>query len=256
MNEAYYNGKAWDEEARKGNYWTLPASDEDVEAAKGGDLKVRLTPKAFVKDSWIKGCKGKRVLLLASGGGQQTVLFAAYGAKVTSIDASSEQIKRDLEGLEKHSLDGLAMVGDMRDLGALEGNSFDFVFIPHSINFISDLSPLYDGMDRTLKKGGHFLFGVANPVLYLFDEKKEERGKLKVKYTLPFSDERSRSRKEVEKMIREKDTFESSHTLSSILSPLFEKGYVLTDFYSDSSLNDLVDSYIHDSFLAFNFLKS
>ena len=93
-------------------------------------------------------------------------------------------------------------------------------------------------------------------MLYLFDEKKEERGKLKVKYTIPFSDERSRSRKEVEKMIREKDTFESSHTLSSILSPLFEKGYVLTDFYSDSSLNDLVDSYIHDSFLAFNFLKS
>ena len=82
------------------------------------------------------------------------------------------------------------------------------------------------------------------------------RGKLKVKYTLPFSDERSRGKKEKERMIREKDTFESSHTLSSIMSPLFEKGMVLVDFYSDGSLNETVDSFIHDSFLAFNYVKT
>ena len=158
--------------------------------------------------------------------------------------------------VEKYGLEGRTIVGDMCDLDMFDDSSFDYVFIPHSINFISSLSKLYSEVVRVLKDGGHFLFGCANPVLYIFDEKKEMRGKLKVKYTLPFSDERSRGKKEKERMIREKDTFESSHTLSSIMSPLFEKGMVLVDFYSDESLNETVDSFIHDSFLAFNYVKT
>lgn len=255
MEEAKYNSAAWDEEARKGNYWTLPVNEDEVQKAKNGEPFVRLTPASYVKSSWIEGMKGKDVLLLASAGGQQTVLLSAFGANVLSIDISPEQVRRDNETLRKFALNGSAIVGDMCSLDTVASSSFDYVFIPHSINFISRLDGLYSEVDRVLKKNGHFLFGTANPVLYIFDEKKEEKGKLKVKYTLPFSDERSKSRKEVERMIREKDTFESSHTLDAILSPLFERGYHLIDFYSDYSLNDTVDSFIHDSFLAFNFLK-
>ena len=255
MCEKKLNATAWDNEAMSGNYWTRPVSEGEVSKAKNGDLRIWLTPSKMVKKSWISGTKGKKVLLLASGGGQQSVLLSAYGAHILSIDISKEQIRRDLDTLRRFGLDGEARIGDMCDLRDLEDSSFDYVFIPHSINFISNLDDLYSGVSRVLKEGGHLLFGSANPVLYIFDEKKEKRGKLKVKYTLPFSDEKSKSKKEIRKMIKAKDTFESSHTLSSILSPLFEKGFILVDFYSDESLNETVDSFIHDSFLAFNFAK-
>ena len=256
MLENKLNAEAWDYEAKRGNFWTRPVNDEDVLSARNGKILVRLTPSRFVKESWVKGTKGSKMLLLASAGGQQSVLFSAYGADITSIDISKEQIRRDEETLEKYGLEGRTIVGDMCDLSMFDDSSFDYVFIPHSINFISSLSKLYSEVVRVLKDGGHFFFGCANPVLYIFDEKKEMRGKLKVKYTLPFSDEKSRGKKEKERMIREKDTFESSHTLSSIMSPLFEKGMVLVDFYSDESLNETVDSFIHDSFLAFNYVKT
>ena len=256
MLEKKLNAAAWDSEADKNNYWTIPVEDDDVQKAKRGELHVRLTPSKFVKESWIKETKGKNVLLLASAGGQQSVLFSAYGASITSLDISPKQIERDEHTLGKYGLKGKTIVGDMCDLSMFSSSSFDYVFIPHSINFISSLKELYSEVARVLKDGGHFLFGTANPVLYIFDEKKEKKGKLKVKYTLPFSDEKSKSRREIEKMIKKKDTFESSHTLSSILTPLFEKGFVLVDFYSDESLNETVDSFIHDSFIAFNFLKS
>ena len=177
MLEKKLNAEAWDYEAKRGNFWTRPVNDEDVLSARNGKILVRLTPSRFVKESWVKGTKGSRMLLLASAGGQQSVLFSAYGADITSIDISKEQIRRDEETLEKYGLEGRTIVGDMCDLSMFDDSSFDYVFIPHSINFISSLSKLYSEVVRVLKDGGHFLFGCANPVLYVFDEKKEMRGK-------------------------------------------------------------------------------
>ncbi len=254
MDEACYNSRAWDEEARKNNFWTIPAGKDEIERARSGEISVRLTPDKSVPLSWLEGMKKKRVLLLASAGGQQTPLLSAYGADVISVDISEEMVRRDNETLEKYGLKGKAVISDMRDLRKIESKSIDYVFSAHSINFISSLDGLYSEVARVLKKGGTFMFGAANPVLYIFDEKKAERKKLRVKYTLPFSDEKSRSEKELKRMIEKKDTFESSHTLESIISPLLDAGFVLTSFYSDSSLNEAVDSFISDSFLAFNFL--
>ena len=89
----------------------------------------------------------------------------------------------------------------------IESDSIDYVFIPHSLNFISSLDRLYSEVKRVLKRGGHFLFGTANPALYIFDERKMEKGKIKAKYTIPFSDEKSKSEKELRRMMKKGDTF-------------------------------------------------
>ena len=52
------------------------------------------------------------------------------------------------------------------------------------------------------------------------------------------------------------DTFEYSHSLKSIIEPLFSLGFVMTGFYSDEAGNEVADSYLFDSFLAFNFLNA
>ena len=43
MEEAKYNSAAWDEEARKGNYWTLPVNEKEVQKAKT-TFSVRNSP--------------------------------------------------------------------------------------------------------------------------------------------------------------------------------------------------------------------
>ena len=255
MDEAKLNQVAWDEEVKRNNFWTREESREEVERAKNGILNVRLTPHSYVKRSWLEDVKGKDVLLLASSGGQQTLLFSAAGARVTAIDISPKMVRKDEEALKRYGLKARTIVGDMRDLGMLDSESFDLVFIPHSINFISSLEGLYCQVSRVLKDNGSFMLGTANPLIYLFDERKIERGKLKVRYTIPFSDEKSKSRKEREEMVRKKDTFEYSHSLKSILEPLFSMGFSMKDFYSDFSDNDLIDSFLMDSYLAFNFVK-
>ena len=248
------NGRAWDREGERGNTWTRIVGEEEIEKAKEGDVRLRITTGKAVPPQWRDKLKGKKVLVLCGGGGQQTPLLAAYGCSVTSIDISRSQIETDRKALEMYSLEAETVVGSALSL-PFPSSSFDAVVNPVSLNFIEDIEKAYSEIDRVLKKDGYFMMGIANPVLYLFDEKKQER-KLVVKYTLPFSTTRSLSKREVGKKIKSGDTIEFSHTLASILSPLFRRGFIAEDFFSDSSLSEPTDSFIQDAFLAFLFRKS
>ena len=135
-----------------------------------------------------------------------------------------------------------------------EDESFDHIVNPCSLNFIEDLDKVYSEFHRVLRKGGSLIFGISNPILYIFDDKKIEK-KLKVKYTLPFSDTSSLSPKELEKRLKEQDTVEFSHTLSSIISNLLSKGFVIDGFFSDGSGFEPLDSFVSDSYLAFKATK-
>ena len=137
-----------------------------------------------------------------------------------------------------------------------EDESFSLVISPQAVNFISDVQQFYKDIYRVLRKDGSFIIGFANPILYIFDREAENKGKLKVKYTIPYSDERSLSKKERKRKIMEKDTFEYSHTLSSLIGGLCREGFVIEDMFSDDSLFEPVDSFISDSFIALKARKS
>ena len=51
-----------------------------------------LTPTKPVPHEWFGELKGKKVLGLASGGGQQMPIFAALGASCTVLDYSPRQL--------------------------------------------------------------------------------------------------------------------------------------------------------------------
>ncbi|MDE7159173.1 MAG: SAM-dependent methyltransferase, partial [Clostridiales bacterium] len=66
------NGQIWDKLAENNDVWTVPVTSETVEQARKGNWHIVLTPtKAVPRDWFPNNLEGKKVLCLASGGGQQ-----------------------------------------------------------------------------------------------------------------------------------------------------------------------------------------
>ncbi len=62
---------------------------------------------------WFGNLKGKKVLGLASGGGQQIPIFSALGAECTVLDYSGEQCQREREIAEREGYDVEILQFDM-----------------------------------------------------------------------------------------------------------------------------------------------
>lgn len=253
MDSEKFNKEAWDKEVLNNNWWTKIVSEDEIEKIKKGEGGIRITTTKNIPPSWLELTKGKKTLSLCAGGGQQTPLLSSYGSIVTSLDISPRQIQQDREALDKFCLKAETVVGSVLEM-PFENESFDVIVNPISLNFVPSLDKAYSEIDRVLKNGGYFMMGIANPVLYIFDEKKQNK-RLRVKYTLPFSTESSLSKREIERKIKENDTFEYSHTLESIIRTILKRGFVLLDFFSDMADSEPTDSFINDSFLAFLFKK-
>ena len=94
MNIIEHNREAWNRESSEGSEWCTPVNTEVIRAARTGSWSVLLTPKRAVPTSWLGELDGRKVLCLASGGGQQAPILAAAGARVVSFDLSEEQLKK------------------------------------------------------------------------------------------------------------------------------------------------------------------
>ena len=80
---------------REGWEWGRPIPHESYERALRGDWEVFLTPTKAVPREWFGSLDGKRLLGLASGGGQQLPIFTALGARCTLLDYSQEQCRSE-----------------------------------------------------------------------------------------------------------------------------------------------------------------
>ena len=249
------NSKAWDWEAGHGSAWARIATEEDIEKARNGEPGIRVTINRNVPKEWIETLKGKAVLALAAGGGQQGPVLSAFGCGVTVLDISEHMLERDREASELYGLDIKCIQGDMENLSAFRDKEFGGIVNPVSMNFIEDIGHVFREGNRILSEGGSLIFGIANPALYLFDDRLLAKGRMKVKYTLPFSDTRSLSKKELEKRIGKNDTVEFSHTLDAIIRGVTEAGFHIAGFFSDTSSFEPIDSFLSDCYLAFRCIK-
>src|SRR4030095_14050801 len=93
-NYLEYNRNAWNHQVKSGNRWTLPVSEEIIDAARNGEWGVVLTPNKKMPMNWFPA-KGSKVLGLASAGGQQGPVLAAAGYDVTVFDNSPAQLEVD-----------------------------------------------------------------------------------------------------------------------------------------------------------------
>ncbi len=135
-----------------------------------GRPRIELNPKTakewLNKDGIFGDLENKKVLCLASGGGQQSIGFALLGADVTVTDFSSEQLKKDELVAEKFSKDIRIVKSDMRDLSMFDDDEFDVVYQPYSINYIPDATKVFSEVARVTKVGGIYYLMFHNPFVH------------------------------------------------------------------------------------------
>lgn len=228
INYQDINAETIDSWVKDGWEWGKPISHETFEKAKNGEWNVLLTPTKFVPHDWFGELKGKKVLGLASGGGQQMPVFSALGADCTVLDYSVLQLEseRKIAGREGYEIN--IVRADMSKPLPFENESFDLIFHPVSNIYVKEVLPIWRECFRVLKKGGVLLSGLDNGICYAFDNDEKE-----LRFTLPFDPiENGEHRKFLE---ADNSGFQFSHTLEEQLGGQLKAGFVLTDLFEDTS---------------------
>ncbi|HEY8559057.1 MAG TPA: class I SAM-dependent methyltransferase [Pyrinomonadaceae bacterium] len=251
MNIEEYNSEAWDRQVEKGISWSVPVGSETIERARRGEWEIILTPQKPVPREWFGEIKDKDVLCLASGGGQQAPILAAAGARVTSFDNSAKQLAQDRFVAERDDLEIRLEKGDAADLSRFADASFDLIFHPCSNCFIPRLEPVWRECFRVLRRGGRLLVGFTKPEVFIFDEKSQDEGVLRVRHALPYSDTASLDREERAAVLNTGRPLEFSHTLDEQIGGQIAAGFIVTGFYEDywGRENALLDEHM-PSFIA------
>jgi len=181
----------------------------------------------------IQDVRGKRVLCLASGGGQDSAAFGLLGANVTVLDLSDVQLERDRQAAEHHGLQVTTLHGDMRDLSAFADHSFDVVWQVYSINFVPSVEPVFREVARVLKPGGIYFVQFHNPFIQSLDNDawNGEAYPLKGLYLDGEDMSHSFPHWDVEQpdgtTVRLAGPHEFRHTLSTVLNTLVGYGFIL-----------------------------
>ena len=181
----------------------------------------------------LKDIKGKQVLCLASGGGQDSVAFGLLGASVTVLDLSDIQLERDREAARHHGLETKCVQGDMRELSIFPDDQFDIVWQIYSLNFVPKVEPVFMGVQRVLQPEGIYFLQFANPFIIGVDEEKWD-GKA-YQLNSPYIDGEDLSNLfpdwDVEQpdgtTVKCQSPHEYRHTLSTVLNRMVENGFTL-----------------------------
>lgn len=242
------NAKTIDDWCKDGWEWGRPISHEDFESALGGEWDVYLTPTKSVPHEWFGDLRGKRVLGLASGGGQQIPIFSALGAKCTLLDYSEQQCESDRMVAEREGYEVEIIRADMTKPLPFEDGSFDLIFHPVSNCYVREVEPIFRECYRVLKKGGVFLGGYDIGINYIFDENED-----RVLYSLPFdplSDE-----KIYNDCVQNDWGIQFSHTIEEQLGGQLRAGFCLTDIYEDTNGEGNLHEHNIPSFVATRSVK-
>jgi SAM-dependent methyltransferase len=234
MDIRKHNRFAWDKQVERGSPWTSPVDSDAVRKARRGNWAIRLTPTKPVPKDWIPDPAGKKILCLASGGGQQGPILAAAGAEVTVFDNSPKQLERDRAVADREGPALATVEGDMADLSAFAEGKFDWIVHPVSNVFVADVNPVWREAFRVLRRGGVLIAGFVNPAFYIFDFPTIERdGRLEVRHPLPYSDMESLPEEQRRRYREEGIPFEFSHTLEDQIGGQIAVGLRLVGFYED-----------------------
>lgn len=223
------NARVVDAWVADGWEWGKPISRERYQAACAGDWSMLLTPTREVPREWFfEEMHGKRVLGLASGGGQQMPIFAAMGCACTVLDYSEAQIASEVMVAEREGYEIRVVRADMTRPLPFEDGAFDLIFHPVSNCYVEEVLPIWRECFRVLAPGGRLLAGLDNGFNYVMDDEEE-----RVVRGLPFNPLRDSS------LIPEKDLPEwgvqFSHTLDEQIRGQIQAGLRILDLYEDTN---------------------
>lgn len=229
------NSKTIDRWCDEGWQWGQPITHEQFIDAKNGKWKVVLTPTIPVPREWFSGIKGKKILGLASGGGQQMPIFAALGAICTVFDYSDKQLESEKIVSERENYQINIIKGDMSKSLPFKDGEFDLIFHPVSNCYVKDVNFIFRECYRVLKKNGILLSGLDNGINYMVDDDEQ-----KIVNKLPFDPTLDKA---LYQECLDKDWgIQFSHTLEEQIGGQLKSGFILTDLYEDTN----GDGKLHD----------
>lgn len=222
------NAQTIDRWIDEGWKWGIPISHEDYEKALSGEWDVLLTPTKFVPHGWFGDLKGKKVLGLASGGGQQMPIFAAQGAVCTVLDYSEKQLESERMVARREGYSIEIIHADMAKPLPFSDESFDIIFHPVSNCYVEEVLPIFRECARILKHGGILLAGLDNGVNFLVNDDETQ-----IVNTMPFNPLKSEIQR---RQLEESDCgMQFSHTVQEQIGGQLEAGLVLTNLYGDTN---------------------
>lgn len=228
MNYQDINAATIDRWIEEGWEWGIPISHEDYEKALAGEWDMLLTPTKFVPHAWFGELKGKKVLGLASGGGQQMPIFAALGAECTVLDYSEKQLQSERVVSQREGYSIEIIRADMTKPLPFADETFDLVFHPVSNCYVKEVKPIFKECARILKHGGILLAGLDNGVNYLVDD-----DEAMIVNTMPFDPLQNEAQR---RQLEESDCgMQFSHTVEEQIGGQLEAGLILTHIYGDTN---------------------
>lgn len=222
------NAATIDRWIEEGWEWGIPISHETYVKATEGKWDVVLTPTRPVPHEWFGSLAGKKVLGLASGGGQQIPVFAALGAECTVLDYSEKQLESERMVAEREGYPVNLVRADMTKPLPFADESFDLIFHPVSNCYVKEVRPIFRECFRVLKPGGILLGGFDNGINYILDEKEEY-----LQNCLPFNP--LKNPEQMRQLEAAGDGVQFSHTLEEQIGGQLEAGFLLTDVYEDTN---------------------
>ena len=249
MNYQQINADTIDRWVEEGWEWGKPISHEDYLAAKEGVWDMLLTPIKPVPKNWFGEIKGKKILGLASGGGQQMPIFAALGGICTVLDYSKQQLESEKMVAEREQYEIEIIRADMTKPLPFPDESFDLIFHPVSNCYVQEVKPIFKECYRILKKGGILLSGLDNGINFIVDEETES----KIVHSLPFDPLKNPD--QMAELQKEDSGVQFSHTMEEQIGGQLEAGLILTHLYEDTNGQGFLHEHQIPAFIATRAVK-
>lgn len=216
MDYRRLNSVAYDRLVGQGSAFAKVATDDEV--AK--PLAV-LDGRGWLPES----VAGLDVLCLAAGGGWQSILYAAAGARVTVVDLSPAMLRLDEREAKRRGYVVTLIEGSMDDLHMLPDARFDIVHQPVSTCYVPDIEGVYREIARVVRDGGIYISQHKQPTtLQVTHRTAEGQYVVGLEYyresPLPTTEDT---------MFREAGTVEYLHRWEQLVGGLCRTGFVLED---------------------------
>ena len=228
------NSKTIDRWIEEGWEWGTPISHENYLKALQGEWEVVLTPTKPVPKHWFGEIRGKRILGLASGGGQQGPVFHAAGADVTILDYSEKQLESERLVAEREDYEIKTVRADMTKPWPFPDESFDLIFFPVANCYIESMEPVWREASRVLVPGGKLLSGLDNGFNFLFSEEDESR----ITGSLPYNPLKNPA--QMAGLMSGDYGIQFSHSISDLIGGQIRAGFRLLDIYDDTNGSGLL----------------
>lgn len=241
MDVLAYNKLSWDNQSASGESpWSQIVPKEVIEQAKSGKYQFGMGPSYKpLPEDWLGDVRGKQLLCLAGGGGQQAPTLAAMGAEVTVYDLSANQLGLDQQAAKAYGLDIKTIQGDMADLSPLKPvldaiqerkgqQGFDLIVNPASTMFVPDITKVWQECHKVLRPGGKLIATTMNPMSWAFGpDELDTNANPTLRYSVPYSDINSLNKEQLDAIIAKGYALEYGHSLSDTIGGQLSAGLVL-----------------------------